>query len=389
VSKVRYIRDVMKVEQLSAEARKALQPVSDKFKFRANDYYLGLIDWDDPNDPIRKIVVPETGELEEWGQLDASNEESNYAAPGCQHKYRDTALLICNEVCGAYCRFCFRKRLFMDDNDEVVNDVSLGLEYIRRHKQISNVLLTGGDPLLMSTRKLEEILRSLRQIPHVQIIRMGTKMPAFNPHRIIDDPELLAVLARYSTREKRIYVMAHYNVPQELTDVSRKALDLLMKAGVVTVNQTPVLRGINDDPAVLEKLMRELSWIGVPPYYFFQCRPTEGNGPYGMPLVQSFQIVEEARNRVSGLAKRARLVMSHELGKVEMVGLTDEHMYMRFHRARYLEDEGKFMIFERDDEACWLDDLVAVDENATPESVLQLQRRARRRAIAVGQEWGD
>jgi len=381
VSKVKYIRDINSVEQLSAEARKALEPVSDKFKFRANDYYMGLIDWDDPDDPIRKIVIPETGELQDFGKLDASNEESNYAAPGCQHKYSDTALLICNEVCGAYCRFCFRKRLFMDDNDEVVNDVSAGLDYIRQHPEITNVLLTGGDPLLMSTRKLEAILAPLREIDHVQVIRLGSKMPAFNPYRVIDDPGLQALLSKYSTREKRIYVMAHFNVPRELTDVAREGLDVLMKCGVTTVNQTPILKGINDSGDVLGELMRQLSWMGVPPYYFFQCRPTEGNIPYELPLVQSFEILEDAKSQVSGLAKRARLAMSHELGKVEMVGLTDRHIYLRFHRARNPEDEGRFMIFHRDDDAFWLDDLVPADESNAPQSVLDLRHRKHHRAI--------
>ena len=377
MSKVRYVRDISTVEQLSAEARKALEPVSEKFKFRSNDYYMGLINWDDPFDPIRKIVIPETGELEDFGKLDASNEESNYAAPGCQHKYRDTALLICNEVCGAYCRFCFRKRLFMDDNDEVVNDVSEGLEYIRQHEEISNVILTGGDPLLMSTRKLEAILRPLREIPHVQIIRLGSKMPAFNPYRVLDDPELQELLARYSTGEKRIYVMAHFNVVQELTDVAIQGLDVLMRCGVVTVNQTPILKDINDDSEALANLMKKLSWIGVPPYYFFQCRPTEGNKPYEIPLVQSYENLEDAKRQVSGLAQRARLVMSHELGKLEMVGLTDRHIYLRFQRARYPEDEGRFVIFHRDDDAYWLDDLVPAEESNAPQSVLNLRKRKR------------
>jgi len=362
VPKVKYVRDINKIEQLSEAARRALKPVSDKFTFRANEYYLGLINWDDPNDPIRKIVIPETGELETFGELDASNEESNYAAPGCQHKYPHTALLLCNEVCGAYCRFCFRKRLFMDDNDEVVNDVSAGIDYIRRTKEITNVLLTGGDPLLMATRKLESIIRRLREIPHVKIIRLGSKMPAFNPYRIIDDPSLLEMLSRYSTRKHRIYVMAHYNVPNELTDVSCKALDLLWKAGVILVNQTPILKGINDSVDVLRNLMRKLSFIGVPPYYFFQCRPTEGNKPYETTLVHSFGVLEEAKKQVSGLGKRARLVMSHHSGKIEMVGLTSRHIYLRYHRARYPADEGRFMSFHRDDDAYWFDDLVPAGE---------------------------
>jgi len=361
VPNVHYTRNLSQVEQLTDAEKKALAPVAEKFKFRANDYYLGLINWDDPDDPIRKIVIPEQGELADFGVLDASNEESNYVVPGCQHKYPHTALLLCNEVCGAYCRFCFRKRLFMDDNEEVVNDVSEGIDYIRRHSAITNVLLTGGDPLLMATRKLEAILRPLRQIKHVGIIRLGSKMPAFNPYRIIDDPELAGMLSHYSTRQKRIYVMAHYNVPQELTDVSCLALDLLMKSGVVTVNQTPILKGINDDAKVLAELMRRLSFAGVPPYYFFQCRPTEGNGPYEVPLVRSYALLEEAKRHVSGLAKRARLVMSHERGKIEMVGLTNEHIYLRYHRARDAEDEGRFMVFHRDDDAFWFDDLVSAE----------------------------
>src|SRR5690606_32856344 len=131
-------------------------------------------------------------------KLDASNEAAVTVEKGVQHKYRDTALLLCNEVCGAYCRYCFRKRLFMDGNDEVSIDVSRGIEYIRQHPEINNVLLTGGDPLLMATRRLREILARLREIPHVKIIRIGTKMPAFNPWRVLDDPELLDAISTYS-----------------------------------------------------------------------------------------------------------------------------------------------------------------------------------------------
>ncbi|MCA9730456.1 MAG: 4Fe-4S cluster-binding domain-containing protein, partial [Candidatus Eisenbacteria bacterium] len=171
--------------QLSPAEKAALAPVQQQFAFRANDYYLELIDWDDPADPIRQLVIPRVEELSPWGELDASNEQAVTVARGVQHKYSDTALLLCNEVCGAYCRYCFRKRLFMDGNDEVTNDVSAGLQYIARHPEISNVLLTGGDPLLMSPRKLREILSQLRRIPHVQIIRLGSKMPAFDPWRIL------------------------------------------------------------------------------------------------------------------------------------------------------------------------------------------------------------
>lgn len=363
---VAYVRKIDQLDKLPEEERESLRAVGEQFQFRANEYYLSLINWDDPKDPIRKIIIPHISELDEFGELDASDEESNYVVPGCQHKYTSTALLLCNEVCGGYCRFCFRKRLFMDENDEVVNDVSEGIDYIRGNKQISNVLLTGGDPLVMSTRKLEKIIRPLRKIDHVNIIRIGTKMPAFNPHRIINDPELPNMLTRYSARHKRIYIMTHFNHPRELTDIACLALDLLMKAGVVLCNQTPILDGINSDPEVLEKLMRELSSIGVSPYYFFQCRPTAGNLPYVMTLTEVFQAFETAKRNVSGLAKRARLVMSHSLGKIEILGLTDHHMYLKFHRSRYPTDKGRFMIFHRDDNAYWLDDLVPVEEVPHP-----------------------
>lgn len=378
---VKYIRSLDQVEQLSPEDHRKLAPVAQKYKFRANDFYLRLINWEDPDDPIRKIVIPTTGELESFGELDASDEETNYVAPGCQHKYPHTVLLLCNEICGAYCRFCFRKRLFMDENEEVVNDVAEGIEYIQKNMQVTNVLLTGGDPLLMSTRRLENILRPLRKIDHVGIIRIGSKMPAINPYRIINDADLLPMLSRYSTRHRRIYIMAHFNVPQELSEPAIFALDLLRRAGVIMVNQTPIVKGINDDPHVLADLMRRLSFVGVPPYYFFQCRPTQGNKPFALPLVATYLAFVEAKKKVSGLAKRARLVMSHASGKIEMVGLTGDRIYLRYHRAKNEVDEERFMIFHRDDDAYWLDELVPADQ--TPHPVRQYGHRP---AHALGPE---
>ncbi|MFC1557310.1 KamA family radical SAM protein, partial [candidate division KSB1 bacterium] len=209
--KPRYITRLDKVTGLSDREREDLREVSEKFVFRTNEYYQSLIDWNDPDDPIRRLVIPDIAELDEWGDLDASGEETYTVVPGCEHKYRDTALLLCNDVCGAYCRFCFRKRLFMNDNDEVVRDVSPGLKYISQHPEISNVLLTGGDPLIMSTRKLENIISRLREIDHVKIIRIDTKIPAFNPYRITKDESLLEMLSKYSSAHKRIYIIAHFN----------------------------------------------------------------------------------------------------------------------------------------------------------------------------------
>ncbi len=381
MARVKYLNDIDRIIGLSGNERRRLAAVAERYRFRASDYYLNLIDWDDPDDPIRKIVIPHISELEEFGELDASDEEFNYVAPGCQHKYTSTALLLCNENCGCYCRFCFRKRLFMNKTDEVVNEISAGFDYIRQNEEINNVLLTGGDPLLMSTGRLESIIRPLRKIDHVRIIRIGTKIPAFNPYRIIDDPELPKMLARYSTLQRRIYIMTHFNHPRELTDDACLALDLLMKAGTVLCNQTPILRGINDSAETLEQLMRRLSDIGVSPYYFFQCRPTAGNIHFVLPLVATFGVFEAARRKLSGLAKRARLVMSHFLGKVEIVGLSEQYLYLKFHRSRSAADKGRFLIFHRDDNAFWLDELVLAEESPHP-----VARFGHRRAHVIGPE---
>lgn len=351
-----YITKIEKIAELTPREKDHLKPVTEKFAFRTNSYYQQLINWDDPDDPIRRLIIPDISELTAWGHLDASEEHRYTRAPGLEHKYQYTALLLVNDVCGGYCRFCFRKRLFMDSNDEVVRDISEGLDYIREHTEINNVLLTGGDPLLMSTRKLENILSRLREIDHVQIIRIGSKMPAFNPFRILNDPSLLQLFEKYSTDEKKIYLVAHFNHPRELTREAIRAMNLVQKAGVVTVNQTPLLRGVNDDPETLAELFNRLSYIGVPPYYVFQNRPVAGNKMFAVPIEEGLEIFEQARMKCSGLAKRARFVMSHATGKIEIIGMTDEHIFFRYHRAADPEEKARILIFRRDPDAYWLDD---------------------------------
>ncbi len=354
---MRYIKKLEDIQQLSGAERAALQPVADAYAFRVSDYYLNLIDWSDPADPIRQLVIPRPDELNDWGKLDASNEAANTVLRGVQHKYPDTALLLCNEVCGAYCRYCFRKRLFMNDNDEASKDLSEGLAYIGEHPEITNVLLTGGDPLLLSTRRLAEIIGALREIEHVKIIRIGTKMTAFNPFRVLDDPALVEMFGKYSTPRKRIYVMNHFDHPRELTDEAVDCLDRLMRVGVVMTNQCPMIAGINDDPQVLSTLFRQLSWIGCPPYYVFQGRPTAGNDPYKVPIVRGWEIFREALRHGSGVARRARFVMSHETGKIEILAVDAKHIYLRYQRAKDASLRGRFLIYRRDDAAYWLDDL--------------------------------
>lgn len=360
--KTRFIRDLSQVSFLSQQERDRLKPVTDKYVFRANDYYLGLIDESDSEDPIRNLIIPREAELYAWGRLDASNEAAYTKARGVQHKYQSTVLLLCNEVCGAYCRYCFRKRLFMDDNDEVSLRVDEGLEYIKENPSVTNVLLTGGDPLLMSPRRLASILESLRRIPHVQIIRIGSKMPAFDPWCILDQPELLDLFERISRADKRLYLMAHFDHPRELTEPAVEAIEQCIRRGVICCNQCPIVKGVNDDAETLSSLFSILSYIGCPPYYVFQGRPVEGNLPYEVPIVRGFRIFQNALRYTSGLAARARFVMSHETGKIEIAGVDDQYIYMRYHRAVDEENIGRMLIFHRNDTAYWLDQLDPVDE---------------------------
>ncbi|PZE19505.1 KamA family radical SAM protein [Paenibacillus xerothermodurans] len=352
----KYITNVEDIPGLTEEERIAYKKVTDKFVFRLNDYYLQLIDWTNPHDPIRKLVIPSSTELLEYGRWDASDEDTNYVVKGCQHKYGTTALLLVSEVCGAYCRFCFRKRLFRADVKEAMPDVQDGLDYIARTPEINNVLLTGGDPLTLSNRKLRNIIAALRDVDHVKIIRIGSKMPVFNPMRIYEDEELLDMIRTYSTQEKRIYIMAHVNHPREVTQEARKCFDALHNAGAIVVNQSPVLKGINDDPHVLGELLDKLSWAGVTPYYFFVNRPVAGNRGFVLTLEEVYHIVEQAKARTSGLGKRVRLCMSHTSGKVEILAIEDGKAYLKYHQSR-AGAYGKLMVLDCPKEATWFDEL--------------------------------
>lgn len=355
--RLRSFRQPSAIPEIPAALGRTLDRVGARYAFLATDYYLSLIDWDDPADPIRRLIIPDAAELHDWGELDACNEAANTVVRGVQHKYRDTALVLAADTCGGYCRYCFRKRLFMRQNEETVHDLGPAYHYVARHPEITDVLLTGGDPLVLPTEHLAPILRRFAAMPHVRTVRVGSKLPAFNPYRLLDDEALHDTVAEVTAAGTAVYLMAHFDHPRELTDLACNGVRALQRAGAHVVNQCPLIRGVNDDVDVLAELFEAATELGMPQYYLFQGRPTAGNQPFSVPLVRGWQLFDAARRRCSGLSRRARFAMSHASGKVEVVGVDEQHIFMRYHRARRAADEGRMLIARRDDAAGWLDDL--------------------------------
>ena len=336
----------------------AARKAPSEFAFRATDYYTSLIDWNDPADPIRRLIVPTAGEARDFGTLDPSNEADNTVVVGLQHKYEDTVLMLVTDQCAGFCRYCFRKRLFSERNRETLPDWGPALAYIREHPEITDVVLSGGDPLTVATESLRQLIDDLLTIDHVRTLRIGSKVPAFDPGRIVDDPEMPRLVEAVVKSGRSLYLMTHFDHPRELTAHALEALAVFKDAGATCLNQCPVTTGINDDASVLAALFQACTEAGCPQYYVFQCRPTRGNAPFVVPIVRVAEIVEHARHRVSGLSRRARYCLSHATGKVEIVGVDDDHIYARYHRAKSEADIGRIVVYDRDDRACWLDELV-------------------------------
>lgn len=343
-------------EVFHREEFEQMESVEKKFPFASNDYYLSLMDSTNPQDPIRRIIMPDPRELMHEGSLDPSAEESYTVLPGLQHKYPQTALVLINSRCAGICRFCFRKRLFGDAAPPPVCNICQVVDYLQNKPEVSNVLLSGGDPLLMNPSDLDHVFTKLRELSHIPIIRVGTKVPAYDPARIVNNPDLVEVLQKHSYDDRKTYVVSHFNHPVEITDTARDAISCMKHAGVEMISQTPMIRGVNDDPRVLSTLLQKLSFLGVSPYYVFQCRPTAGNRHLTVPIERGLEIFGQAQALCSGLAKRARFIMSHKTGKIEIIGKTQKHIYMRYHQAASPEDLNTMLVYRPNPQARWFDD---------------------------------
>ena len=285
---------------LSASEERGLAALDERgFPMAITPYYFGLIDANDENCPIRRQVVPRAEELSLVpGDLaDPLGEAVHEVAPNLIVRYPDRALLFATDRCAVYCRFCTRSRLVgAGGGARPLSRLEPAFEYLRAHPEISDVIISGGDPMVMATERLAQLMAALREIPSVQTLRLATRVPVVLPQRVTD--ELLAALRPYHP----IWVMTHFNHPRELTAQAALACNRLADAGFPVMNHTVLLRGVNDDAEILAQLFRGLVRLRVRPYYLLQADPVQGTGHLRTPLQTGIDILERLQGRLSGIA---------------------------------------------------------------------------------------
>jgi lysine 2,3-aminomutase len=291
--------DLEQLVDLTEEERAGLALAPDLFRVGLTPYYASLMDPTRSDCPVRKQVIPTGNEgTSTAGELvDPLGEDHLSPATGLVHRYPDRVLLLAVDRCAIYCRHCNRRRLVGREESPISReDLERALDYIRSHRQIRDVLISGGDPLCLSTDKLEWVVSQVRSIRHVEIIRLGTRVPVCLPMRVTD--ELTAMLRRYHP----LYVNTHFNHPKELTDEARAACERLVDAGIPVGNQTVLLRGVNSSQRVLRRLFRQLLRVRVKPYYLFQGDPVVGTDHLRTPVAKGIELLEGLRGHVTGMA---------------------------------------------------------------------------------------
>lgn len=284
---------------LTLEEEEGCKASSSKLSFAITPHFFNLIDGDDPSCPIRRQVIPRIDETF-WAPEeidDPLGEEADMKVPGLVHRYPDRVLLLATNVCSSYCRYCTRSRLVSDANGKNFQPhVEACLEYIRTHQEVRDVLVSGGDPLLLPDRKIDSLLSSLRAIPHVEIIRIGSRAPVVMPQRIT--PELCFILSRHGP----IWMSLHTNHPKECTLEMKKACEMLLQSKVILGNQSVLLRGVNNDARTLLSLSHRLMMLGVRPYYLYQCDLIKGSAHFRTAVDEGVNIIAQMRGFTSGYA---------------------------------------------------------------------------------------
>jgi lysine 2,3-aminomutase len=293
------------------EGRERLAEVLHEFRLGITPYYLSLIDPVDPQDPLRLQAVPSAEEslFGSLGEADPLSEDEFSPVPGIIHRYPDRCLLIATNSCALYCRYCTRKRI-MEEGDAPLPRSAFDamIDYIARTPRIRDVIISGGDPLTWSTARLDELLTRLRAIPHLEIIRLGSRVPVTLPQRI--DDELCAMLGRHGP----IWINVHFNHPREVTAEAAVACDRLLRAGIPLNNQAVLLRGVNDDIDVMRSLVHALMRIKVRPYYLYHCDRVRGAHQFRTSIAKGIEIIEALRGHTSGLAVPTYVIDAPEGG---------------------------------------------------------------------------
>ncbi|HNY77405.1 MAG: KamA family radical SAM protein [Sedimentisphaerales bacterium] len=292
-----------------------LKDVIAKYPMRVNTYYLSLIE--KVNDGIWKQAIPDVEELVHYMDLteDPLDEEGDIPLGGPRtiiHRYPDRVLLFVSNECAMYCRFCTRKRKVGDDRkNPSMEDITKGIEYVASHEDIRDVLISGGDPLLIPTKRLDEVLGKLRQIPHLDLIRIGTRVPCVWPQRIIEDTELIEMLRKHTPRsldDPQLFINTHFNHPNEITPQSYQAVKILRDLGIPVANQSVLLKGVNDDTDVMRDLVHGLGRMGVRPYYLYYADLVEGTGHFRTEVYKGKEICRDLCGATTGFLRPTYVV---------------------------------------------------------------------------------
>lgn len=296
-NRIETVDELKKYIPLTEEEEEGARKCLTTLRMAITPYYLSLIDPDNPHDPIRKQAIPTAAELirASTDLEDPLHEEGDSPVPGLTHRYPDRVLLLITDQCSMYCRHCTRRR-FAGHHDRAMpqDKIDKAIKYIARNPSIRDVLLSGGDALMVSDERLESIIKKLRAISHVEIVRIGTRVPVVMPQRITD--ELTAMLRKYHP----IWINTHFNHADEITEESKRACEKLADAGIPLGNQSVLLRGVNDCVHVMSKLVHELVKIRVRPYYIYQCDLSIGLSHFRTPVSKGIEIIEGLRGHTSG-----------------------------------------------------------------------------------------
>ncbi len=298
-NRIETLEDLKKYISLTAEEEEGVKKTLTTLRMAITPYYLTLIDTSNPHCPVRKQAIPTGAETHQADAdlLDPLHEDEDSPTPGLTHRYPDRVLFLVTDMCSMYCRHCTRRRFAGQNDSESPNErIEKALEYIAGAKEVRDVVLSGGDALMISDSKLEYIIKRLREMEHIEIIRIGSRVPVVCPQRIT--PELVQMLSKYHP----IWLNTHFNHPQEFTPESRLACERLANAGVPLGNQSVLLRGINDCTYVMKELVHGLVKMRVRPYYIYQCDLSMGLEHFRTPVSKGIEIIESLRGHTSGYA---------------------------------------------------------------------------------------